>query len=169
MDWKNVFLLVAVVAVGVIVLLYAFPSGEGTEETVTTDLTINFFGAPDVTVHKGGITTWRMVDGQWTSTTEPEQGGNTTWVFLGITGKSNCFDQLKEAVRIAGLPQEAVGNESMPLGTFVKSIDGVANEEFEARGWQYYVNGDYGNKACNLYALVDGDNVEWKYMTNQFN
>lgn len=166
MNWKNVVLVVAVVAVGAIALLSFFQGGGGTDKTVTTNLSIEFFGAPDVTIHKGNITTWAMVNGEWAIiTTEAQQDGNTTWTFQGIIGRSNCYDPLLEAARIAGT---AVAAENQTMGTMVISIDGVSNMEFEARGWQYYVNGTYGNKACNLYALEEGDSVVWKYNTNQF-
>jgi hypothetical protein len=165
LDWKNVVLVVALVAVVAIVAITLFSDGAGTDRTVTTNLTINFYDAPDVAVHKGNITTWTLVNGEWTYTSEAQQGGNTTWIFQGITGRSNCYDQVKAAVEIAGTSLAA---EDQPFGTFVKSIDGVDNEEHDSRGWQYYVNDVYSNKACNKYAINDDDIVRWEYIKNPF-
>lgn len=165
MNWKNVVLVVAVVAVGAIVLLSFYPTGSATDKTVSTNLTINFFGAPGVTVHEGNITTWTMVDGEWRNTSVAQPDGNTTWVFQNITAASNCYDLLVAAVAIAGAPIHA---EEQSLGTFVVSVDGVANMDYQSRGWQYTVNGVYGNNACNLHAIHSGDDVVWNYQVNKF-
>jgi hypothetical protein len=46
-------------------------------------------------------------------------------------------------------------------GTIIRSINGMANEGMV--GWQYWVNEEYGTVAVDLYILVNGDEIEFRY------
>lgn len=160
--------LVALAAVVIIVgASYLVSSGGSTGEKVTT--TVRFeFGSADVPapINPGNDTVWTEVEGAWTSTTEVNATGTTSWLFRNITSDSNGYDQLLAAARIGGFP---VVHEDQTLGLIITSIAGDSNLQYESRAWQYFVNGVYANKACNKYVLTDGDTVAWRYITNQAN
>ena len=49
---------------------------------------------------------------------------------------------------------------------YVSSINGLAEKEHGASsGWMYAVNGKLPNMACSAYKLVDGDSIQWRYVT----
>ncbi|MCX6651939.1 MAG: DUF4430 domain-containing protein [Methanomassiliicoccales archaeon] len=155
--------LVAVAAVVILVIaLFGFPNTGSTGETVTTTISIQFFDAP-APIHPGNLTTWALVGGEW-HMTSASNGGSTTWVFKNVTSKSSCYEQLLEAGRIAPFHIDS-RNES--LGIFVTAIAGEFNQEGGGPGWQYYVNGVYANRACSIITIDNGDQVAWKYQTNQ--
>jgi hypothetical protein len=153
-----------VVVLGLLLLVYMQSLGT-TTGTATTTLTIETKGATG-TINPGNTTTWTYSNGAWTSTTHVSAGGNTTYVFEGLTVKSNCYDQLITASNIAGFD---VVSDNQTLGLIVTGIDGIANQGNTHDNWQYYVNGVYANKGCAVYALNDGDKVEWKFTSNQYN
>lgn len=45
---------------------------------------------------------------------------------------------------------------------FVTSISGVSENATSGLYWQYWVNGELGGSAANLYLLDDNDSIEWK-------
>ena len=49
---------------------------------------------------------------------------------------------------------------------FVIGISGVSQDPGENLYWQYWVNGDLGPSAANMYTLEDGDFIEWKLPSN---
>jgi hypothetical protein len=49
---------------------------------------------------------------------------------------------------------------------YVVSIDGVENEA--GKYWQYWVNGEYGPTACNLYQVDSGDIILWNRTTSGY-
>lgn len=57
-------------------------------------------------------------------------------------------------------------NGSFPAEVFVTAINGTTNGQ-GGLWWQYWVNGLYGNTAANLFPLHDGDQVAWRFTTNQ--
>jgi hypothetical protein len=160
--------LIAIVVVVIIVAAsYLLTSGGDTSEKVTTTMRFEFgsAGVP-APINPGNDTIWTEVDGVWTSTTEVNATGTTTWLFRNVTSDSNCYDQLLAAAGIGGFP---VDHEDLTLGLIITGIAGDSNLQYESRAWQYYVNEVYANKACNKYALTDGDTVVWRYITNQAN
>jgi hypothetical protein len=154
-------LVVIIVLAGAGLAVY-LSTGE-TGATVRTDLSIDFATAP-APLYQGNTTTWTESGGSWTHVSIASPDGHTVWVFENITGRSNCYDQLLGAVQIAGFE---VRTENQTLGLLVTSIGGDDNLEYSGLAWQYYVNGVYGNRACNKSAIVDGDVVAWRYMSNQ--
>lgn len=156
--------LVAVAAVIILVIaLFGFPNTGSTTQTVTTDLTIQFFGAP-APIHPGNLTTWTLAGGVWHMTSVSDPGGNTTWVFKNIEGNSSCYAQLLVAGKVAPFHIDS-RNETM--GTLVTAIAGDTNQEGGGLCWQYYVNGVYANRACSVITIGNGDQVAWKYQSNQ--
>ncbi|MGD0817199.1 MAG: DUF4430 domain-containing protein [Methanomassiliicoccales archaeon] len=159
-DW--IMIAVAVVII-LIIALFGFPNTGSTEATVKTSITIEFANAP-TQMNQGKNTTWNMVEGNWISSLTNNSQGETVWKFENVTSKSSCYDQLMAAAHIAAFEVES---QNQTLGLIVTSIGACSNLEFEGRAWQYYVNGVYANRACNIVTVANGDHVVWKYQPNQ--
>jgi hypothetical protein len=156
-----VLIIIAVVIVAVIVI-FGFPSQGMTGNTVTATLTIDF-AESQAPLYAGNLTTWTNVDGSWAVSTVTN-GGHSVWIFENVTSKSNCYEQLMKA---SSLGHFAIHVQNQTLGTFVDSIAGVQNQDPGA-GWQYYINGVYANRACNLNAISNGDEIMWIYQLDPF-
>lgn len=60
----------------------------------------------------------------------------------------------------------SIGSQDSIHGVYVSSINGLAEKEHGASsGWMYAVNGKLPNMACSAYKLVDGDFIQWRYVT----
>lgn len=60
----------------------------------------------------------------------------------------------------------SIGSQDSIHGVYVSSINGLAEKEHGASsGWMYVVNGKLPNMACSAYKLVDGDSIQWRYVT----
>lgn len=60
----------------------------------------------------------------------------------------------------------SIGSQGSIHGVYVSSINGLAEKEHGASsGWMYAVNGKLPNMACSAYKLVDGDSIQWRYVT----
>jgi hypothetical protein len=164
---KGTTILTAAVLVIVMGLLLAVYLQGNASQPVSADMTVELYDAP-ATIHRGNLTVWTNDDGEWTYTTE-DNGGNTTWVFKGLTNMTSSYDMLMAASSIAGF---TVGTENQTLGLLVTAIDGIENNDPAIsdgeRAWQFLVDGDYANRACNKYPISEGSEVTWRYMTNQF-
>jgi hypothetical protein len=136
-------------------------------DTVTTTVKLDF-GSSSVPApfNQGNDTEWTKVGETWTATTSPNATGVTTWTFRDLTSGSNCYEQLLAA---ASIGEFHIDSESQALGIIVTGMANNTNLQHENRAWQYYVDGVYANKACNYYAIQDGDTVIWRYITNQAN
>jgi hypothetical protein len=44
---------------------------------------------------------------------------------------------------------------------YIRGIEGLVGEG--AKGWEYWVNGEFASIAVNLYTLDDGDSLSWRY------
>jgi hypothetical protein len=51
---------------------------------------------------------------------------------------------------------------------FVEGINGVFNNATANSFWQYYVNGEFGPVASNVYHLGNSSVVEWRYEQSRF-
>lgn len=164
---KGTTILTAAVLVIVMGLLLAVYLQGNASQPVSADMTVELYDAP-ATIHRGNLTVWTNDGGEWTYTTE-DNGGNTTWVFKGLTNMTSSYDMLMAASSIAGF---TVGTENQTLGLLVTAIDGIENNDPAIsdgeRAWQFLVDGDYANRACNKYPISEGSEVTWRYMTNQF-
>ncbi len=164
---KGTTILTAAVLVIVMGLLLAVYLQGNASQPVSADMTVELYDAP-ATIHRGNKTVWTNDGGEWTYTTE-DNGGNTTWVFKGLTNMTSSYDMLMAASSIAGF---TVGTENQTLGLLVTAIDGIENNDPAIsdgeRAWQFLVDGDYANRACNKYPISEGSEVTWRYMTNQF-
>jgi hypothetical protein len=155
---KDLVLIAIAAVIIVVIAAFAFPDLGGSEEDVTTTLSIDFVNTA-APLHPGNLTTWEKVDGEWRTTTVANSD-HSVWVFKNVTSESNCYQQLIEAAYIANFQ---VTTDNQTLGLLVTSIAGFTNQVGGGPGWQFYVNGVYGNHACNVIPIADGDNVEWKY------
>jgi len=159
----------ALIALAVVIVLVAavllLSSGGSTGDTVTTTVRLEFgsAGVP-APINQGNDTVWTKVGNEWTRSSMANSSGTTTWTFRNLTSSSNCYEQLMAAAKIGGFP---VGAENQTMGIIVTDIAGDYNLEHENRAWQYFVDGVYANKACNKFAITDGDVVVWRYITNQ--
>jgi hypothetical protein len=167
MKLKPVDLALIVLAVVIVIVAAALllSTGGSTGDEVTTTVRLEF-GSPGVPspINPGNDTVWTKVGNEWAVTSKPNSSGITTWTFRNLTSGSNCYDQLMAAAKIGGFHVVA---DNQTMGTIVTEIANDANLEHESRAWQYYVNGVYANKACNKFAILNGDVVIWKYITNQ--
>lgn len=60
----------------------------------------------------------------------------------------------------------SIGSQDSIRGVYVSSINGLAEKEHgTSSGWMYAVNGKLPNMACSAYKLVDGDSIQWRYVT----
>lgn len=56
--------------------------------------------------------------------------------------------------------------EYSEFGALVTSVDGVFNDWFVAGvGWQYWVNGKWGDKAADRQIIISRDHVTWNCTT----
>lgn len=68
-----------------------------------------------------------------------------------------------DALCALGLSVNAHGSS---YGTYVSAIGGLAEKQYGGTsGWMYSVNGATPMTACSNYALSNGDNVVWYYVT----
>ena len=92
-------------------------------------------------------------------------GGAWTIRYGPVTTTNNTtFGILLEASQRLHFPVQWT-NYSIPSGVFVVAINGTAMSG--GLSWQYWVSGAYGDRAANLYPLRSGDNVTWRFTTNQ--
>lgn len=77
----------------------------------------------------------------------------------------SVFDLLMEFSQLAGFK---VSYETYSNGRFVTSIAGVENQGGDTMNWQYWINGKYGELACDRKIVEAGDEVEWRYESNPF-
>ncbi len=159
---KDAALIIIAVVIVAVIVVFGFPSQGATGDTVTATLTIDF-AESQAPAYSGNLTTWTMIDGSWTITSVPNDG-HSVWVFENMTSQSNCYEQLIAASSIGHFTMQV---QNQTLGTFVDSIAGVQNQDPGA-GWQYYINGVYANRACNLNAISNGDEIIWIYQLNPF-
>jgi hypothetical protein len=158
---KDVIMAVVVAAIILVIVVFGFPDTGETDDSVKANITIDFIDATP-SLYPGNLTTWTYDDGEWNAVSV-NNSGHTVWVFEDVPSDSNCYDQLLAVADIGGFE---VSSESQPLGTFVKIINGVENENPGA-GWQYYVNDVYANRACNIVTVANGDEVIWKFQESQ--
>lgn len=154
---KSTTILTAVVIVIVLgLLLVAYMQGNASGP-VSGDMTIELYDAP-ASIHRGNLTVWTNVGGEWTYTTT-DNGGNTTWVFKGLTNVTSSYDMLMAAQSIAGFDVEV---DNYAIGRFVTAIDNIENMK-GGRGWQFWVDEAYPERACDKYPLSEGSEVIWRY------
>ncbi len=85
----------------------------------------------------------------------PTTTNNTAWGIL-----------LEASLRLHFSVDASGTNGSLPNYVFVIAINGSVNGD-GGLYWQYWVNGVYGDRAANLYALHSNDTVAWRFMTSQ--
>ncbi len=156
---KDIILVGVVVAVVALAVAYYLSTQSGPSTNVSTTLTIDFHssGSP---INPGNTTTWTWDGSSWSVHTEANLSGNSVWIFKNMPSGSDCLSQLLAAKDVAGFTVET---ETFPMGIKVNAIAGFVNQNGGGPGWQYYVNGIYANKACNLYTISKGDSVIWQY------
>lgn len=57
-------------------------------------------------------------------------------------------------------------NYTIPSGVFVTAINGTPNG-MDGMSWQYWVSGEYGDRAANLYPVRGGESVAWRFTSDQ--
>lgn len=70
----------------------------------------------------------------------------------GVDGKT-ALELLKE--------KATVNTQDSSIGTFVLSINGVANTD--TYYWMFYVNGELSSVGADQYVTKAGDKIEWRY------
>lgn len=156
--WGLACLTITLAVVAAIMASGCLSSGDGGNEQRTATLVVDFNGSGGH-VNPGDKTIWTKVGNVWTSEKQ-SNNGHTIWVFRNVTFESKVLDLLEACSVIGGF--EVVAKNYVGMGTFVEAIDQVHNE-VPGRGWQYDVNRQYANQACNLYALNDQDVVTWMF------
>jgi len=82
------------------------------------------------------------------------------------TKNNTAFAFLLEAARTLHVPI-VWSNWTLPADSIlVQSIGGDTNGD-GGRWWQYWIDGVYGSVGANHAALIDGDEVQWRFV--QFN
>lgn len=77
-----------------------------------------------------------------------------------IKKNSTVFDLLNKITTENNL--EFRYSKSGSLGSFIESIDGVANNFKSQKFWQYWINGSYAKIGASGYRLKNQDMIEWK-------
>jgi hypothetical protein len=90
-------------------------------------------------------------------------GVNQTFDKLNFTQGASVFEGLLRAIGDANVTYQYYGSL-----VFVRGINGVINGGSANLYWQYYVNGQYGPSASNLYYLGNNSVVEWRYESSRF-
>ncbi|MDR2106135.1 MAG: DUF4430 domain-containing protein [Coriobacteriales bacterium] len=78
----------------------------------------------------------------------------------------SVFDVLSRECRSSGMPMEHSFNP-MYNSVYVEGINNLY--EFDGgpqSGWMYAVNGWFPNYGCSVYALSEGDVIQWRYTCN---
>ncbi|MCA9375472.1 MAG: DUF4430 domain-containing protein [Candidatus Doudnabacteria bacterium] len=52
------------------------------------------------------------------------------------------------------------------MGSFVESINGVANNEAAGLYWTFYLNGAFASRGISAQTVNDGDQIEWRYQSS---
>ena len=86
-------------------------------------------------------------------------GNSTVLTYHNLNGT----DVLNATMKVAVVEVTWYGSMA-----FVTSIDGAENNPSAGRWWQYWVNGDLGGVAANLYNLDDSDTVLWEMTESAF-
>ncbi len=81
------------------------------------------------------------------------------------TTNNTAFGILKEASQRLGFPVNAI-HYDLPSAEFVTAINGTTNGQ-GGLFWQYWVDGVYGNVGADHFALSNGDQVLWRFTTDQ--
>lgn len=92
-----------------------------------------------------------------------DYGNDTTTTFedVYLFRNATAFDALRAVANVTS--EYYVG-----LGTLVKGINGVLNDWMSTGvGWQYWINGKWGEVAADKQILVNGDRLLWNYTTYQ--
>lgn len=89
--------------------------------------------------------------------------GNTKEIKRLEAKEKTAFGLLKAAAEKEGLELDF---ETSDFGVFVKKIGETENSQDEF--WQFWVNGQFADKAADKFEIKDGDLVEWKYEKSQF-
>lgn len=77
-----------------------------------------------------------------------------------ITTDATVYGFLMEASRIGDF---VITVSTYGDAVFVSSIAGMENAADYSKGWQYWVNDDYGMVGANQYPVTNGDTILWKY------
>lgn len=85
----------------------------------------------------------------------------TTFENVYLFRNATALDALRS---VANVTTEAYTG----LGVLVVGVDGLFNDWMgTGKGWQYWLNGEYGLEAADKQILINGDSVNWKYTTYQ--
>ncbi len=81
------------------------------------------------------------------------------------TSNNTAFGLLLEAARRVPFSL-AWTNYTLPAGVLITAINGTLNGQ-GGMWWQYWVGATYGNRSASLYGLGNGDQVLWRFTTDQ--
>lgn len=92
-----------------------------------------------------------------------DYGNDTTTTFENVYlfRNATALDALRAIANVTTEPFTG-------MGLLVVGVDGLLNDWMGAgKGWQYWLNGEYGLEAADKQILINGDSVDWKYTTYQ--
>ncbi len=88
-------------------------------------------------------------------------GNGTVWEYEDIiTTDATVYGFLTEASRIGDFE---ITVSTYGDAVFVNSIACVENAADYSKGWQYWVNDEYGMVGVNQQPVINGDTILWKY------
>ena len=91
----------------------------------------------------------------------PKSGYFLKGAGVSVRNGANAYEALVKCCDANGV--DMVASQTM-YGMYVSSIGGLAEKETgKTSGWTYTVNGKYPPKACDKYALSDGDYIVFIY------
>lgn len=148
-------LLISILVVILLVTAYKLtPEDEGPGAAQVT-LIIDF--GDSGSLYKDNVTVWE--DNHIISSST--SGDNITlFEFRHVTGENmTVFDVLVKASNWGNFSLE-YSDHDFPEGKYIDSIAEVGNDE---KDWEYSVNGEYGERACDRKFVKNKDIIEWKY------
>lgn len=121
---------------------------EPVEQSNTQDKTNDNESQINVNITIKGLKSQTLADGQ-----------------ISVKEKSSVYDVLKNFTTQKNINLEA---KDSIYGTYVVAIADLREKEHGGgSGWVYYVNGNYANRSCDAYKVKNGDNIVWKYVSNE--
>ncbi|MFA5021690.1 MAG: DUF4430 domain-containing protein [Patescibacteria group bacterium] len=87
---------------------------------------------------------------------------------VALTNQATVLDLLKKVTTDSNL-EFKTKDYGKELGVLVESINKYTNSDKTNQFWHYWVDNIYAETGASNYSLKNGDIVEWKYVSNQFN
>lgn len=119
------------------------------------------FGSASVNGYDPGNYVWNGSSMEFIS-----KNKSVIWIYTTeLKASATVYDLLINFSKVANFKVEQI---YYSYGVFIISIFGIKNQGYGGMNWQYWVNGKYGDVACDQKPLKKGDIVVWRYTSDPF-